>query len=76
MALGQIKKLQAKKFKENYMSEIDIAVSYIKSSIKSDESISPEDVQEAKNIICENLDKIVELEGYDTSVSAEPYSEY
>ena len=60
--LSTIKLLQAKKFKQNYISEVDIAVSFIKDKVKSDELLTREDVEEAKAMFGESLDKILELE--------------
>ena len=66
--------LQAKKFKQNYISEVDIAVSFIKDKVKSDELLTREDVEEAKAMFGESLDKILELdEGLsDASDATEP----
>lgn len=60
--LSTIKLLQAKKFKQNYISEVDIAVSFIKDKVKSDELLTREDVEEAKAMFGESLDKILELD--------------
>ena len=72
--LSTIKLLQAKKFKQNYISEVDIAVSFIKDKVKSDELLTREDVEEAKAMFGESLDKILELdEGLsDASDATEP----
>lgn len=72
--LSTIKLLQAKKFKQNYISEVDIAVSFIKDKVKSDELLTREDVEEAKAMFGESLDKILELdEGLsDVSDATEP----
>ena len=72
--LSTIKLLQAKKFKQNYISEVDIAVSFIKDKVKSDELLTREDVEEAKPMFGESLDKILELdEGLsDASDATEP----
>ena len=72
--LSTIKLLQAKKFKQNYISEVDIAVSFIKDKVKSDELLTREDVEEAKAMFGESLDKILELdEGLsDASDTTEP----
>ena len=60
--LSTIKLLQAKKFKQNYISEVDIAVSFIKDKVKSDELLTREDVEEAKAMFGESLDKNLELD--------------
>lgn len=59
--MTSIRQLQAKKFKANYISEMEFVIQFLKDKVKKDEDISVEEAEEAKGIFVENLDRICDL---------------
>lgn len=59
--LGSIKQNQAENFKKNYVSEMKLVINYLESKIKTGENLSEDEAEEAKNIICDNLNKFKAL---------------
>lgn len=59
--LKSIKQIQAKKFKQGYIGEMELIITYLKDKVKADEDFSAAEITEAKQILADNLDKIGEL---------------
>lgn len=68
--MSSIRQLQAPKFKANYISEITVVVDYLKEKVKKNQPLTSEDIEEAKAIFNENLQKI-----YDLDAEVEPTSD-
>ena len=68
--MSSIRQLQASKFKANYISEITVVVDYLKEKVKKNQPLTAEEIEEAKAIFNENLQKI-----YDLDAEVEPTSD-
>lgn len=60
--MSSIRQLQASKFKANYISEITVVVDYLKEKVKKNQPLTAEEIEEAKAIFNENLQKIYDLD--------------
>lgn len=54
----------ALKFKQNYLSEIKLVVSFMEDKVKNGENITDEEVGEAISMFKDNLNKIKDLNSY------------
>ena len=68
--MSSIRQLQASKFKANYISEITVVVDYLKEKVKKNQPLTADEIEEAKAIFNENLQKI-----YDLDAEVEPTSD-
>ena len=60
--MSSIRQLQASKFKANYISEITVVVDYLKEKVKKNQPLTADEIEEAKAIFNENLQKIYDLD--------------
>lgn len=59
--MSSIKKSNSKNFKTNCIKEMVTMLGSLKNKIKNDEDLTDKEVEDAKTIFIDNLNKIVEL---------------
>jgi len=60
--MGIIRQNQSENFKKNYVSEMKLVISFLEGKIKDKEPLTADEAEEAKSIICENIEKFKSLD--------------
>lgn len=73
--LSSIRQAQGKKFKQGYLAEMKLVLSFLEDKVKDDEDLTDVMVSDAKEILSTNIDKIASLNKGE-EVDNESYNKY